>query len=623
MMGRFWQGALIVAIACCGSLATAADTSGTPIGKKVESFSLPDFHGKAHSLDDYKDQLVVVAFIGVECPLAKSYAPRLRDLAAEFEKQGVTFLAVDSNLQDSLTELGAFARINNLTFPVLKDLNNEVADRLGAVRTPEVFLLDKERVIRYWGRIDDQYGFKTGAGYVKPKLTHRDLAEAITEVLAGKEVSKPVVKADGCFIGRVAKQKPHGEVTYSNQVARVMQNHCVECHRPGEVAPFSMTSYDEVVGWAETIREVVQEGRMPPWFADPKHGHFINDARLSDEEKQQICTWVENGCPQGDVKDLPEPRKFVEGWQIGEPDQVLYMSDKPFTVPAEGTVNYQFFTVDPGWTTDKWIQSTEARPGNRSVVHHIIVLVAPSGGGGDGARNGGIGGYAPGMTPTISPPGTATFVPAGSKLTFQLHYTTNGVQQDDRSYVGIKFADPKTVKRMVRGGLIGDVGFKIPPGDGNYEVRAKHMFLKDTMLLNLTPHMHLRGKDFKYEAEYPDGSREVLLDVPNYDFNWQIRYMLTEPKLMPKGTRIYCTAHFDNSAENLANPDPSKEITFGEQTWEEMMFGFYTSVDPKQDLTVEGLANKGSAKGEVNGFAGEGSVTKADASKAEESSKKE
>ena len=244
-----------------------------------------------------------------------------------------------------------------------------------------MFLLDKERVVRYWGRIDDQYGFKTGAGYVKPKLNERSLANAITEVLAGKEVSQPVAKADGCFIGRVAKQKPHGEVTYSNQIARIMQNRCVECHRAGEVAPFALGSYDEVVGWAETIREVVQEGRMPPWFADPKYGHFINDARLSDEEKQQICTWVENGCPQGDAKDLPAPRKFVEGWQIGEPDQIVYMRDKPYTVPAEGTVDYQFFTVDPGWTTDKWIQATEARPGNRAVVHHIIVFVQPKDGG--------------------------------------------------------------------------------------------------------------------------------------------------------------------------------------------------------------------------------------------------
>ncbi len=589
-MGRLCSLALAFAIAACGSTSLARAADDTPVGKKVSDFTLPDVHGNNHSLSDYDGKLVVLAFIGTECPLAKTYAPRLRELSAEFEKQGVAFLGIDSNQQDTLTELAAFARVYEIPFTILKDKNNELADKIGAVRTPEVFLIDRDRVIRYWGRIDDQYGFKTGAGYVKPKLNERCLANAITETLAGKPVSKPVFKADGCFIGRVTKTKPHGEITYSKQVARIMQARCVACHREGEVAPFTLGSYDEVVGWAETIREVVQEGRMPPWFADPKFGHFINDARLSDEEKQTLYDWVDNGCPKGDDKDLPEPRKFVEGWQIGEPDQIVYMRDEPYKVPAEGVVEYQFFSVDPGWKTDKWIAATEARPGNRGVVHHIIVFVEPKNGGGGLARSGGIGGYAPGMTPNISPPGSAVFVPAGAKLVFQLHYTPNGSPQEDRSMVGIKFADPKTVKKAVRGGVVGDPSFVIPPGDPNYEVTAGHLFLKDTLLLNLTPHMHLRGKDFKFVAEYPDGTHEVLLDVPNYDFNWQLRYMLKEPKLMPKGTRLVCTAHFDNSADNLANPDPKATVRYGDQTWEEMMFGFYTSIDPKQDLSNEGLA---------------------------------
>ncbi len=611
-MRRIGQ-AVLAGMALCGATwAVAADTAATPVGKKIESFTLPDFHGNMQSLDQYQGKPVVVAFIGTECPLARNYGPRLRDLAAEFEKQGVGFLAIDSNQQDSLSEIANYAKGAGIAFPVLKDNNNEIADRFGAVRTPEAFVLDKDRVVRYWGRIDDQYGFKTGAGYVKPKLNERSLADAVEQVLAGKEVARPVTKADGCFIGRVAKVTPHGEVTYSKQIARIMQDRCVECHRKGEVAPFTLTSYEDAASWAETIREVVQEGRMPPWFADPRYGKFNNDCRMSDDEKQLISTWVDNGCPQGNTADLPEPRKFVDGWQIGEPDQIVYMRDEPYTVPAEGTVDYQFFTVDPGWTEDKWIQATESRPGNRSVVHHIIVFVQPKEGGDFGGR-GGIGGYAPGMTPSLNPPGTAVFVPAGSKLVFQLHYTTNGVEQSDRSMIGVRFADPKTVKRMVRGGLVGDTAFKIPAGDSNYEVKAKHLFLKDTLLVNLTPHMHLRGKDFKYEAEYPDGTREVLLSVPNYDFNWQLRYLFKEPKLMPKGTRLHCTAHFDNSADNLANPDPTQVVTFGDQTWEEMMFGFYTSIDPKQDLTA-GVANK-LDRGEVNGFAGEGSVTSADAAK--------
>jgi hypothetical protein len=307
---------------------------------------------------------------------------------------------------------------------------------------------------------------------------------------------------------------------------------------------------------------------------------------LSDEEKQQLASWIDNGCPEGDPKDLPQPKQYVEGWQIGTPDQVVYMSDAAYDVPAEGTVDYQYFSVDPGWTEDKWIQATESRPGNRAVVHHIIVFVQPPGGG-DFANRGGIGGYAPGMPPDMSPPGMAKHVPAGSKLVFQMHYTTNGVAQSDRSMVGIKFADPKTIKKEVRGGVVGNAAFRIPPNDGNYEVTARYVFFKDTVLLDVTPHMHLRGKDFKYVAKYPDGKEEVLLDVPAYDFNWQLRYEFAEPKLMPKGTRITCTAHFDNSANNLANPDPSQTVTYGDQTWEEMMFGFYTSIDPKEDLSKE------------------------------------
>lgn len=592
-MGRFWTATLALAAWSACSLAIAEDAAKqttSPIGKKIESFSLPDTYGKPRSLDEFKDQAVVVAFIGTECPLAKTYAPRLQQLAEEFAAGGVAFIGIDANLQDSLADIAAFGRVHEVKFPLLKDNNNEIADKFGAVRTPEVFLLDKDRVVRYWGRIDDQYGFKTGAGYVKPKLRERFLADAITQVLAGKEVTRPTVAADGCFIGRTVAKAPTGDITYSKQVARIMQDRCVECHRKGEVAPFTLTSYDDVIGWADTIVEVVNEGRMPPWFADPKYGHFINDARLSDDEKLTLKQWVDNGCPEGDAKDLPEARQFVDGWQVGQPDQIVYVTDEPYKVPAEGTVDYQYFTVDPNWTEDKWIRATESRPGNRGVVHHIICFVQPPEGRQDSGGRGGIGGYAPGMSPTICQPGTAMFVPAGSKLTFQMHYTPNGSPQEDRSMVGIFFTDPSTVKKLVRGGVCGDQSFSIPPGASNHEVVAKHRFLKDTLLMNLTPHMHLRGKDFKYVAEYPDGTSETLLDVPAYDFNWQLRYMLKEPKLMPKGTRLVCTAHFDNSEDNLANPDPKATVTYGDQTWEEMMFGFYTAVDPKEDLTAKSVA---------------------------------
>ena len=592
-MKRVWQWALSIAILICPLAPAVAEDVATPIGKKVENFTLPDFHGKPRSLSELDGKVVALVFLGTECTLVKSYAPRLRDLAVEFEKQGVAFLGIDANLQDSLGEIATFARSMEIPFPILKDKNNELADRIGAQRTPEVFVLDRDHVVRYWGRIDDQYGFKTGAGYVKPKLAERNLADALAEVVAGKPVSRPVAKADGCLIGRVAQVEPKGDVTYSNQIARLVQKRCVECHRTGELAPFTLASYDDLIGWAAMIREVVSEGRMPPWFADPKYGHFANDARLSGEEKEQLFAWIDNGCPQGDSKDLPEPRKFVDGWRIGEPDQVFKMAEKPFQVPAEGVISYKFFTVDPGWTTDKWIAAAESRPGNRQVVHHIIASAVPPGvNPRDPFAGIGMGGYAPGTIPLECPPGVAVFVPAGSKIVFQMHYTTNGTAHEDMSVLGVKFADPKTIKKVIDDGLIGQLAFRIPPGKSNFEIKSKDQVAKDLLLLDLTPHMHLRGKSFRFEAEFPDGSREVLLDVPNYDFNWQLTYVLDKPKLLPKGTWIHCFARYDNSAENPANPDPTRTVTFGEQTWDEMMFGFYSTIDPNQDLTKEGAANR-------------------------------
>jgi len=566
----------------CGSTAWSEEAQ---IGRKIGNFSLRDYRGKEHNLSDYADsKAVVVAFLGTDCPLVKLYSPRLEELSNEYEAKGVTFLAINSNLQDNLAKIASHARTYNMTFPILKDGNHAVADLFGAVRTPEVFVLDQDRVIRYWGRIDDQYGLGTSSGYARPEVNRRDLALALDEVLSGKEVSVATTKALGCLIGRSSQVTPHGEVTYSNQIARVFQNRCVECHRPNQIGPFPLTNYDEVVGWAPMIKEVVSEGRMPPWFADPKFGHFSNDTRMSDEDRELLFTWIDNGCPQGDPQDLPEPRVFAENWQIPEPDEVFYMSEEPFTVAAEGTVDYQYFTVDPGWKEDKWIAAAEAKPGNRAVVHHIIVFVEKPGERG-GERAGGASiGFAPGMPARAFPPGYAMFVPAGSKFRFQMHYTANGTEQQDLSCVGFKFADPESVHKRINGGVTGNVTFKIPPHDPNYEIRSKKKVRKDTLLLSMLPHMHLRGKSFRYEVAYPDGTKEVLLDIPKYDFNWQMWYQLAEPKLIPKGSVIHCTAAFDNSADNVANPDPSQTVTWGEQTWEEMMFGFMTTADPKEDL---------------------------------------
>ncbi|MBX3412915.1 MAG: redoxin domain-containing protein [Pirellulales bacterium] len=576
--------ALVVVFALAstfGGTSFAAEAESR-LGRPIENFTLSDFRGTEHSLDALADKkLVVVAFLGTECPLAKLYAPRLAALAEEYGPQGVAFLGIDSNRQDAVTEMNHYARDAKLNFPLLKDTGNVVADQFQAERTPEVFLLDADRQVRYAGRIDDQFG----VGYQKNEPTRRDLAVALDEALAGKAISVPHVEAAGCLIGRVRDVKPGATVTYSNQIARIFQQHCVECHRPGQVAPFSLTDYSDAVGWADMIAEVVREQRMPPWHADPKYGHFSNDIRLTDDEQQMIYEWAAAGAPEGDRADLPEPQQYVDGWLLPkEPDQIVYMSDDAYTVPAEGVVDYQYFTVDPGFAEDKWIRVAECMPGNRRVVHHIIVFVRPpAGASGSGDPRGFhfLAGFAPGTRPFVYPDNMAKRIPAGSKLVFQMHYTPCGEQLDDRSSIGLVFVDdPTKVQYQVATVACANNLFQIPPGADNHKINSSKKFRDGATILSFFPHMHVRGKSFRYEVVQPDGSSEIVLDVPRYDFNWQNHFILAEPLQLPPKSKLFCTAHYDNSENNPANPDPTKAVRWGDQTWEEMMIGWFDMAVP-------------------------------------------
>jgi hypothetical protein len=450
--------------------------------------------------------------------------------------------------------------------------------------------------VRYWGRVDDQFGFQDqGVAFQRGEPTRRDLAVALDEVLSGKPVTNAVVENQGCRIGRIRQPNANSDVTYSKQIASVLNKNCVFCHRAGQIGPFPLTSYEETVGWAEMIREVVAERRMPPWHADPKFGHFSNDARLSASDIELINKWVDNGAPQGDAKEAPSAPHFEVGWQIPKPDSVVYMADEGYDVPASGTVEYQRFVVDPQWTEDKWVKAMECIPGNPSVVHHIIVYLVPPGvtptGQAGRLQSNWLGAFAPGLRPQVLADGLARYIQKGSKLLFEVHYTPNGSAQKDRSYVGFVFADSATVKKEVAVQNAGNFTFKIPAGDPNYEVESEFVFRKPALLLSISPHMHVRGKDFRYDLIYPDGKKETILWVPRYDFGWQTTYQLTEPLTLPKGTKMYCVAHFDNSADNYANPDPSKEVSWGEQTWEEMMFGWFEMSLADQDLTLPATAS--------------------------------
>jgi peroxiredoxin len=565
----------------------------------IANFTLSDIHAQKWSLDAQKDkQIVVVAFVGTECPLAKLYGPRLAQIAADYKGQSVAFLAIDSNVQDSLAELSAYARNAKIDFPVLRDVKNEVAARFGVVRNPQVFVLDRDRAVRYRGRIDDQYG----VGFARTEPKHNDLKQAIDELLAGKSVTVAETPSVGCLIGRAREPQANAPVTYSNQIARLFNKRCVECHHAGDIAPFSLTSYEDASGWAEMIAEVVDQGRMPPWHADAKYGKFSDDRRLTDEERRQIHEWVAAGAPQGDLKELPPAPIFPStGWHHDRPpDLILAMSDVPYRVKADGVLRYQHFRVETGFKEDKWIEMAEVMPGNRAVVHHVLVHCRSGRRGfGEGlAGQGFLAAYVPGLRPIAYPKRMAKCIPAGSALAFQIHYTPNGTAQEDITHIGLWFADPKKVTHEVKTIAAVNPIFAIPAGDGNFPVEATSDRLPTgAQVLTFMPHMHLRGKSFFYEAVFPNGKRETLLDVPKYDFNWQTAYREAEPLKFPAGTRIHAIAHFDNSEENLNNPNPKTPVFWGDQTYEEMMIGYFDLAVPKGSQPAGGRGLR-AARGE-------------------------
>ncbi|MHC2070512.1 redoxin domain-containing protein [Bremerella sp. T1] len=603
-MNRRILALLLIAVSALPLWARESNVEPKPIGKHIAEFDLKDFRGKTHKLSDYSEsKVVVLAFIGCECPVAKRYSVTLQQLADQFADDQVTILAVDANQHDSMTEMAAFARIHSLKIPFLKDLANRLADDVGARRTPEVVLLDQARTIQYRGRIDDHFL----VGNVRDAATRNDLKIAIEEVLAGKKVSVPETDPVGCHIGRILEADESAEVTYSNQIARIFQNRCVECHREGQIAPFALTDYDEVVGWAEMIAEVVEDQRMPPWHADPKYGHFANDRHLSAKEKETILKWVEAGAPQGDLKQLPKPSTFVEGWTLpSKPEFVLNITDEPYAVPAEGEVKYKYFVVDPKFTEDKWIKAAELRPGNLQVVHHILCFALPPRANlrdlpQEGGARGFLVGYVPGKDATEYAQGMAKRVPAGSKLIFQMHYTPIGSPQEDQSQLGLIFADPQEIDYEVKTTSAVRRRLSIPPHASNHkeEADADQFNDDDTLLLTFMPHMHLRGKSFRYVAVGPDGREEILIDIPKYDFNWQTAYELAEPRKMTKGSHIHAIAHYDNSKGNLFNPDPTKTVRWGDQTWDEMMIGYFDIAVPVKPSEVATTDQPGKVSKEV------------------------
>jgi peroxiredoxin/mono/diheme cytochrome c family protein len=570
--------------------------------QRLSNFTLKDVKsGRTHTLYGYQGRkAIVLVFLGNECPVSNLYVPRLNELNNEYRKKGVVFLGINSNAHETGEDVGKYVADRGIEFPVLKDPDNLVADSALVERTCEVIVLDGFARMRYRGAIDDQY--VQGKGKDAPD--HRYLHDALTALLDNQKLNVPATKVAGCLIDRVdvkpvaqgnapriraaapevaslltAREKEHpievGKVSYAADAAKIIQNNCQTCHRPGQVGPFSLLTYDDARKHSAMIREVLEDRRMPPWHADPRYGHFVNDRSLSARERATLMAWVDQGAPLGDSKQLPAPRTFSEGWTIGKPD-VVFELPETYYVPAQGVVSYVYFRVPTNFKEDMWVQAAEAVPGDRSVVHHIIVYVNdPKAARGPGGRPNMMHftGYAPGDAPSVFPEGTAKKIPAGSDLLFQVHYTPIGKVKTDRSKLGLVFSKTKPAREAFTAG-IANPDLLIPARTDNVLVSSSWVLPSSARLVSLFPHMHLRGKDFKFTITKPGESPQVLLSVPAYDFGWQTYYILSEPMILPKGTRVDCVAHFDNSESNPYNPDPSKMISWGEQTFEEMMIGY-------------------------------------------------
>lgn len=653
-------------VACCLALLLARSSLAddvsrekrTPLtpGAPFPELELRDLEGSPWSRARFKEKkAVVVVCIGVDCPMSRQYASRLALLARDFSARGVAWLALSSCRQDDVQELRAFAREFALEIPILKDHGARLADLLGAERVTESFLFDGDLKLRYRGRIDDQFALTDrSVGLRKDHAEVNYLTDALEAVLAGKEVALATTTPAGCVIGREARdpavaspQKP--TPSFHEHVEPILQRRCQSCHRPGQIGPFSLLSYDDAVGWDGMIAEVVAQNRMPPWHADPAHGQFANDRSLTPAEKATLVAWAEGGALRGDPATAPPPVSFPSSqWQMGEPD-VVFAMPRSFTVPAHGKVKYQHFTVETGFEQDKWVQAIEVRAGDRTVVHHILVFAVdpenPQGWRKETA--GGTQGYfaamVPGEEPTVFPAGMAKKVPARATLVFQIHYTTNGKITEDRSRIGFIFAKEK-VERKVRTRTAVNLAIRIPAATAEHVERAQHQFKKPVKILSLLPHMHLRGWAFRYDyllparakvsknpwdADLPmplvqriryepteqvmtwlgsmddeqhqllaayfttDADRAALdslrrearsetwLSIPAYDFGWQTSYRFAEPKEVVVGAVLEVTAVFNNSATNsaLTRDQWEKPVRWGNQTWEEMLIGYFDEVE--------------------------------------------
>lgn len=587
-MGVLANSFIAISLFCVSGNASAGDDSSTnpvAIGSRVQELRFKDIRSVPRSVEDLGNhKAYVFAFVTTQCPIVKKTMPKLKELYNKLQGQDVVVVCVNVGSDDTIREVAAQAIEFDVPFTFVKDYDLSVARALGVTKTPEFAVLDSDRKLVYRGRFDNQ--LRLGGTRATP--SRADLEIALDEVLHAKSVSVTQTTTDGCLITPpiTPPSSVDQPITYYKDVAGIVYQKCTSCHRPGTAAPFSLISYEDFSTNAEMIRDVIRDETMPPWYANAKHGRFQNDRSLTSSEKRLILAWLDSKRESGQPGDGPSVPEFPDTqWRIGTPDLVITMLEQ-HTVPATGFVPYKYVILPHVFFNETWVEAFEIRPENPSVVHHCNMAYATSEGASDETF---ITGYVPGGQPLDLGrfnSGIAYRLPAGSALGLQIHYTTTGKEEKCRIQVGLRFPR-ESVRKQLHHFVLDPRGWKIPPGDPAFKINESHTLKHNADLLGLFTHMHVRGRDMTFFANLANGERECLLQIPNYNFEWQLGYELKPgSKILPKGTTIEAIAHFDNSNFNPYNPDPAKTVEYGPQTVDEMFNGFVFYVDDDEQLSI-------------------------------------
>jgi mono/diheme cytochrome c family protein len=552
-------------------------------GERVADVTFTDVDGKRVALAGLAGATgAVIVVRDAECPATQRYSPRLAELEKAYGPKGYTFTYVDVT-PHSKDEAKTDAAKYGLSGRTVLDTDHRLINALRATSAAEAFVIDARGTLRYRGAIDDQFG----VDFHKDAASATWLRDAMDRMVKGRDIIFRSTAASGCLLPTdQAVAGTARPVTYHNRISRLVQDNCQGCHNVNGNAPMPLETYQQVSERRAVIEFMTKSGRMPPWFAHRKVGEWANDKSLSDRDLKDLITWAHNGAPQGNAKDAPLPKQYVKGWSLGTPDAIVQIPDT-FHVPAQGVVEYKYSYVKTNFDEDKWVTAMEIRPTAAKAVHHVIVFLEEPGREpddkkrkpGQPAPQGGISGFfgatAPGTPATIYPDGMGKKLPKGAWLKFQIHYTPNGTAQDDQTRLGLVFADKPVSQEVVTRSAY-NTKFEIKPFEKGQIVTAEAMLRNGGTLLSLFPHMHTRGAAFTYDVISPDGKDTTrILDVPHYNFNWQTYYAFRKPLDVAAGSKIRVVATYDNSKDNPFNPDPSKTVKFGEQTFEEMMIGYF------------------------------------------------